>query len=62
MMERVEDSDFEVSIAVSFPRATAETRDNLEGFFGEYGFEYVNDSTSSGSAHEHDLDDVDGQW
>ncbi|KAF8488346.1 hypothetical protein JB92DRAFT_3101090 [Gautieria morchelliformis] len=45
-MERVE--DLRLSSCRINPPTTAEKRDDLKGFFGEHGFEYVNDSTGSG--------------
>ena len=50
-----------MSIAVSAPSATANKQDDFENFFGEHGFEYVNDNPGGEFTQEQDVDDIEGQ-
>ncbi|KAF8575450.1 hypothetical protein K439DRAFT_1398215, partial [Ramaria rubella] len=64
-MSRIEDSDLEVSIAVSVPSTGAEPptsdgHDAFENFFSEHGFEYVNGSAIQNTTLEHDIDAMEG--
>lgn len=64
MANRLEDADFDVSIAVSTPSEAAamstEDHDAFEEFFGNYGFEYVNGQTISNPSRRHEIDDLEG--
>lgn len=68
LMSRFEDSDFEVSIAVSVPstpgamHSSEDEQDALETFFGEHGFEYVNGNPDSDPSQEHDIQNMEGHY
>jgi hypothetical protein len=61
LTKRLEELDFEVSIAVSVPSAAADKQDDYERFFGEYGFEYVNDNPAKDFTQETGVDEVEGK-
>ena len=50
-----------MSIAISVPSAAADQQDDFERFFGEHGFEYVNDDPDREFTQENDEDEMEGK-